>query len=142
MASGRRFGQGEQGADEGVALADLHETFARLRHRHARLGRMVRRRETEAEDLTRRSRGRVSNAVARDRVGYHQVWASWSQSYDELAGAADSLLHARPQSLTDLLMMFNALEWVLLADAVIVDQAVERQVRRFGRGLRRLAASR
>jgi hypothetical protein len=140
MASGRRFGQGEQGADEGVTLADLHETFARLRHRHARLGRMVRRREAEAEDLTSRSRGRLTNAVACDRVGYHKVWSSWSQSYDELAAVSDRLLHARPRSLADLLMMFDALEWVLLADAVIVDQAAERQVRRFGRSLRQLAA--
>jgi hypothetical protein len=137
----QRGGQGGQGADDGRALTELHETFERLRRRHARLGRIMRQREAEAEDLARRSRGRVSNTTARDRVGYHRVWSSWSQSYEELAVAADSLLHARPQSLTDVLMMFNALEWVLLADAVIVDQAAERQVRRFGRSLRQLAAS-
>jgi hypothetical protein len=37
-------------------------------------------------------------------------------------------------------MMFSVLEWLLLADGVIVDRAAERQVRRFGRGLRQLAA--
>jgi hypothetical protein len=144
MAGGRprRHSQGGQGADNGEALTDLHETFERLRRRHARLGRMVRRREAEAEDLIRRSRGRVDNAEARDRVGYHGVWSRWSQCYDELAAIAESLLHARPRSVADLLMMFNALEWVLLGDEVIVDRAAERQVRRFGRGLRRFAIGR
>jgi hypothetical protein len=138
---GRRW-QGAVASDGGEDLTDLHEIFERLRRRHARLGRMVRRRETEAEDLSRRSRGRVSNPAARDRVGYHKVWSRWSQCYEELAAAADGLLRAQPRSLADLLMMFKALEWVLLADAVIVDQAAERQVRRFGRSLRQLAADR
>ena len=142
MASGRQFGQGGQGADEGEGLTDLHETFERLRRRYRRLGRMVRRREAEADELTSRSRGRISKTTARDRVGYHRAWSSWSQSYDELAGAADRLLHTRPRSLADLLVMFSALEWVLVSDGVIVDQAAERQVWQFGRGLRRLAADR
>ena len=123
MASGRprQRSQGEQGADEGESLTELHETFERLRRRYARLGRMVRRCGAEAEDLIRGSRGRVNNATARDRVGYDRAWSSWSQCYDELAAIADRLLHVRPRSLADLLVMFDALEWVLLADQVIVD---------------------
>jgi hypothetical protein len=80
--------------------------------------------------------------MARERVGYHGVWSRWSESYDAVATAADRLLHARPRSLSDLCMMFGALEWVLLADAVIVDRAIEREVCRFGRGLRQFAADR
>jgi hypothetical protein len=144
MASGQPERRRQEGAasDGDDALTDLYETFERLRRRHGRLGRMVRRRETEVKDLIRRSRGRVSTTAARDQAGYHEVWSSWSQSYDELASTADSLLHTRPRSLAELLMMFNALEWVLLADDVIVDRAAERQIRRFGRGLRQLAAGR
>jgi hypothetical protein len=38
-------------------------------------------------------------------------------------------------------MMFRALEWVMFADAAIVDKEAERQLRAFGRNLRRLAAT-
>jgi hypothetical protein len=123
-------------------LADAYETFVRLRERHSRFARVMRRREAEADALSKQSRGRVTIAAARDRVEYHPAWSRWSESYDEVASAADRLLRSRPRSLADLLLMFSALEWILLADAVIVDREAERQVRRFGRSLRRLVADR
>ena len=55
---------------------------------------------------------------------------------------ADLLLRTRPSSVADLVMIFGALEWVLLTDDVIVDEAAERHVRRFDRSLRQLAAGR
>jgi hypothetical protein len=124
------------------AVVDLHETFMQLRRRHSRLGGMVRRREAEAEDLTRRGPGKITRTTARERVGYHDVWSQWSESYDNTAKAADRLLRSPPRSLADVLMLFNALEWALLADGVIVDHAAEGQVRRFSRDLRRLVAGR
>ena len=130
------------GPTDDAALAELHDTFERLRRRHARLSRVVRQKVAEADELVRRSRGKSSVALARDRVGYHDVWARWSESHREVAAAADSLLRARPSSVAHLVMIFGALEWVLLADGVIVDQAAERDVRRFGGSLRELAAGR
>jgi hypothetical protein len=102
---------------------------------------LLRRREAAAEDLRHRSRGRISTAAARDKVDYHAIWTRWSASHDEVAAAADRLLRSRARSLTDVLMLFSALEWVLLCDGVIVDSTAERQVRRFGRGIRRLTAA-
>ena len=122
------------------ALADLHGAFERLRRRHARLGRAVRRSEADVEDLVRRSRGKITLSAARDRVGYHVVWSRWSQSYDDVGDAADRLVRSRPASLADLMVMFGALEWTLLTDAVIVDRAAELQVGLFGRRLRRFVA--
>jgi len=121
-------------------LAELHDRFERLRQRHARLGLMLRKRTVEADELTTRSRGKITNADAREQVGYHEVWSAWSQTYYEAAEAAGLLIRARPRSLTDVLMMFDALEWVLITDGVIVDRNAERQVRRFGRALRGVGA--
>lgn len=89
--------------------------------------------------MVARRRSRATTGTVREEVGYNEVWARWSASYDEVAAAADRLLRARARSLADVIMMFAALEWMLLSDQVIVDLGAERSVRRFGRGLRRLA---
>jgi hypothetical protein len=120
----------------------LYDAFERRRRRYARLSRRVRGNEAAAEELVRGSRGKITLSAARDRVGYHVVWSRWSQCYDDASEAADSLLRCRPTSLADLLMMFSALEWLLLTDAVIVDHTAEHQVRLFGRRLRRFVAGR
>ncbi len=39
----------------GKAVTDFYATFGRLRHRHARLDRVLRRTEAEAEELSRRT---------------------------------------------------------------------------------------
>jgi hypothetical protein len=140
--NGRDRRPGSPTFEDASALADLHEVFERRRRRHVRLTRLLRRRDAEGEDLKTSSRGRITTDVARERVGYHGVWSRWSASYDAVATGADRLFHTRPRSLSDLGMMFGALEWALLSDGVIVDRAVERQVRRFGRALRQLAAER
>lgn len=128
----RRWAEkGPAGAD----VADLHESFERLRRRHRRLSRLLRRRELGVEGLITGSRGRLSTEATRERSGYHEVWSRWSQSYDAVSSAADHLLRARARSLPEVIKMFSALEWLLLSDGVIVDLAVERQVRRFGRGV-------
>jgi hypothetical protein len=139
VANGRDRRLRPAASEEVGTVAELHEKFERRRRRHIRLGRLLRRREAEAEDLNTSSRGHITTDVARERVGYHGVWSRWSASYDAVATAADRLLHTRPRSLSDLCMMFGALEWVLLADAVIVDSDAERQIRRFGHGLRQLS---
>lgn len=131
MAQAIRLGTGP--SDD---VAQLHAAFERLRRRHTRLDRVLRRSVAEAEELIRRSR--VTIAMARDEVGYHPIWSRWSEADAEVADAADRLLRARPQSLLDLVMIFTALEWVLLTDQVIIDRAAERQLRRFGRALREL----
>ena len=138
--AGRQRRRPRAAPDDAQTVAERYEAFGRLRHRHARLGRLVRRREADAEDLVGQSRGKLAPAVARDQVGYSDAWSRWSESYDDVASAADSLLRSRAHSVLDLCMMFSALEWALLSDGVIVDSGAERQVRRFGRGLRRLAA--
>jgi hypothetical protein len=89
--------------------------------------------------MAARRRGRLTTATAREQVGYNEAWSRWSASYDEVAATADRLLRAQARSLADVIMMFAALEWMLLSDQVIVDLGAERSVRRFGRGLRRLA---
>lgn len=128
-----------QASDDGQTVANLYEMFERLRRRHTRLGRLLRRREAEADDLASRRRGRLTTAATRQQVGYHDVWSRWSESYDDVAAAADRLLRRQPRSLADVIMLFGALEWVLLTDQVIVDRAAELQVQRFGRGLRQVA---
>jgi hypothetical protein len=121
-------------------VTEVYHTFERLRRRHTRLGRLVRRREANADDLAARRRGRPTTAAAREQAGYNEAWSRWSASYDEVAAAADGLLRGQARSLSDVIMMFAALEWMLLSDQVIVDRDAERSVRRFGRELRRLAA--
>jgi hypothetical protein len=129
---GRRPGAGQK-------VVELYETFEQLRRRHLRLTRAKVRKELEADELRTASRRRVSIAVARDRVGYHAAWSRWSDSYDEVASAADRLVRCRPQSLAELVLVLKALEWSLLTDAIIVDRVAEDQVRRFGQRLRQLA---
>lgn len=136
----RRPGPGSPTSEAVDTVAELCAAFERLRRRHLRLGRLLRKREIEAVELNSSSRGRITTDMARERVGYHDAWPRWSESYDDVALAADRLLGVRPQSLADVVVMFGALEWLLLSDAVIVDRAVERQVHRFSRGLRQLAA--
>lgn len=123
-------------------VIDLHDTFEKLRRRHLRLTRDVYGKAAQADQLGKRSHGRVTIAAARERVAYHSAWSRWSESYDGVASAADRLIHARPRSLAELLLVFHALEWTLLADDVIVDRGAERQLRNFGRRLRKLAAGR
>jgi len=89
-----------------------------------------------------RSRGRVTMDVALHRVGYHPAWSAWSESYDQVADAADRLIGSRPRSLPELVLVFYALEWLLLTDGVILDHGAERQVRASGRHLRQLATAR
>jgi hypothetical protein len=122
-------------------LTELYETFERLRRRHLRLGQVKRRRAAGAYVRIAPNTGKVATATARRRAGYHAAWSRWSQSYDEVTAAADRLIRPQPKSLADLVMMFRALEWVLLADATIVDKEAERQLRAFGRNLRRFAAA-
>jgi len=140
MARARRAAAAS--ASDDTLLAELHDAFERLRRRHARLSRLVRQKAVDAEALVGRSHRKISVALARDRAGYHGVWSSWSESHDELAATAGLLLRSRPSSVADLVMMFGALEWVLLTDDVIVDQTAARDVRRFSRSLRQLAAGR
>jgi hypothetical protein len=115
--------------------------FERLRRRHLRLGQVKRRKAAGAHLQIAPNTAKAATATARRRAGYHAAWSVWSQSHDEVATAADRLIRAQPKSLADLVMMFRALEWVLLADAAIVDKGAERQLRAFGRNLRRLAAT-
>ena len=140
MASRRQREPDAQTSEADQTVTDLYRAFERLRRRHARLGRLVRRREANADDLAARRRGRPTTAPAREQAGYNEAWSRWSASYDDVAAAAGRLLRARARSLADVIMMFAALEWLLLNDQVIVDHDAERQVRRFGHGLRRLAA--
>lgn len=123
------------------ALTELYEAFERLRWRHLRLGQVKRRRAAGAYVRIAPNMGKVSTATTRRRASYHAAWSRWSQSYDEVSAAADRLIRAQPKSVSDLLMMFRALEWVMFADAAIVDKEAERQLRAFGRNLRRLAAT-
>ena len=140
MASRRQREPDAQTSEADQTVTDLYRAFERLRRRHARLGRLVRRREAEAEDMVARRRGRLTTGTAREQAGYNEAWSRWSASYDDVAAAAGRLLRARARSLADVIMMFAALEWMLLTDEVIVDRGAERSVRRFGRGLRRQAA--
>lgn len=139
MASRRQREPHAQTSEADQTVTDLYRAFERLRRRHTRLGRLVRRREAEAEDMVARRRGRLTRGTAREQIGYNGAWSRWSASYDDVAAAADRLLRARARSLADVIMMFAVLEWVLLNDQVIVDRGAERSVRSFGRGLRRLA---
>lgn len=131
-----------EGREPGAAptgVTDLYGTFERLRRRHLRLSRVVRGKEAEAKLLRKQSRGRVTIATARERVGYHPAWSRWSDSYDLVASAADRLVRSRPRALSEVLLVFRALEWILLTDAVIVDSVAEHQVRIFARNLHSLA---
>lgn len=134
--------QAEREDTSGSALTDLYATFERLRRRYVRLTRMMRRKRVDADALKRQSRGRLAMHVALDRVGYHAAWSAWSESYDDVADAAARLIGSRPRSLPELVLIFHALEWLLLTDGVIVDRVAERQVRAFRRHLRQLATAR
>lgn len=134
--------EAEREGISGSALTDLYAAFERLRRRHVRLTRMMQRKRVEAEALKRQSRGRLTMDVALDRVGYHPAWSAWSKSYDDVSDAAARLLCSRPRSLPELVLIFHALEWLLLTDGVIVDRQAERQVRAFGRRMRKLATAR
>ena len=123
------------------ALTELYETFERRRRRHVRLGQVKRRRAAGANFQIAPNTRKATAATTRTRANYHAAWSRWSQSHDEVSAAADRLIRAQPKSLADLVMMFRALEWVLLADAAVVDKEAERQLRAFGRSLRRLAAA-
>ena len=122
-------------------LTELYQAFERLRRRHLRLGQVKRRNAVGAYFQIARNTGKVSTAGTRRRASYHAAWSRWSQSYDKVSAAADRLICAQPKSVPDLLMMFRALEWALLADGAIIDEEAERQLRAFGRSLRRLAAA-
>ena len=134
--------EAEREDTSGATLVDLYATFERLRRRHVRLSRVIRRKQAEAEAVRMRSRGRVTMDVALHRVGYHPAWSAWSESYDQVADAADRLIGSRPRSLPELVLVFYALEWLLLTDGVILDHGAERQVRASGRHLRQLATAR
>ena len=79
--------------------------------------------------------------TARDEFGYHAPGLgglppvmSWLCS--------SSMILARPAAtISDLSAKFDALAWLLLADGAVLDHEAERQVRRFGRELRRLGAA-
>lgn len=122
------------------ALTELYEAFERLRRRHLRLGQVKQRKARGAHLQIASNTRKVSAATIRRRADYHAAWSRWSLNYDKVSAAADLLIRAQPKSVSDLLMMFRALEWALLADAAIVDKEAERQLRAFGRSLRRLAA--
>ena len=122
------------------ALTELYEAFERLRRRHLRLGQVKRRKARGVCFQIAPNTRKASATTVRGRADYDAVWSRWSLSYDKVSAAADRLIRAQPKSVSDLLMMFRALEWALLADAAIVDKEAERQLQAFGRRLRRLAA--
>jgi hypothetical protein len=73
--------------------------------------------------------------------GYHRAWVRWSATSDELADLV-AVIHGRPaRTVSDLAVKFDALAWSLLADGAVVDHEAERQVRAFGRVLRRVSVT-
>jgi hypothetical protein len=130
-------------------LPTLGPSFARVRRRWARQGRRVRQLASEADKIaTDRDVGRLRGArrqvaaleTAREEVGYHQAWARWSATGDEVADLVATILRRPARTLRDLAIKFDALAWLLLGDSAVVDHEAERQVRAFGRELRKLTA--
>ena len=122
------------------SLDNLHLTFVRLRARWLRQGRLVRRLRQElgpSASPTGRA-PREASKGARTAL-YNTAWSRWSATSDELADLVDAILRQPALALTDLAVKFDALSWLLLSDGSVLDHAAERQVRAFGRQLRRLA---
>ena len=144
VASAISFPGGATTADDLLALG---AEFARRRSRCARQGRRVRQLATQADDLAM-ARGiglaggdrRYSAALdaLRAEIGYHEAWARWSGTVNEVAELANRIARRPARSLSDVVTKYEALQWALLDDGVLLDDAVRRQVKAFGRELRGL----
>ena len=129
-------------------LFALGVEFARLRRRCARQGHRVRQLAAQAEELAAsRGIGRVGAGrrhsaaldAIRTEVGYHAAWARWSSTSNEVAQLADRIARYPARNRDDVATKFEALQWSLLDDGVLLDDAVRRQVQAFGRELRELS---
>ena len=122
------------------SLDDLHLDFVRLQARWARQGRLVRRlrQELGPSATSGAKAGRGGDRGAGTAL-YKSAWSRWSATADELAHNVESILSEPAQNVSDLAIKFEALAWLLLSDGAVVDQHAERQVRIFGRQLRRMA---
>lgn len=124
------------GPSSNDVLAELGQTFARLRRRWTRQGRHVRQLAARADDLAtsrgiapvgRRKRQRAALDAIREEVGYHAAWALWSATYDELAALADQISPHPASTSSNLAVRFAALQWLLLDDGAVVDQQAARR---------------
>ena len=135
---------------DGRDLHSLGPNPAKLRGRWARQGRRVRALAGEADKVAgargigqvrgTKARGATLEAARQD-AGYHAAWARWSETADELDELIDGILRIPVGTFADLAIKFEALSFRLLSDGVVVDRQAERQVRVFGRDLRRLAVN-
>ena len=134
----------------GVDLPTLGRSFARLKARWARHGRLVRELGAKADKIANarsiaRLRGSRRQAAAleviRDEIGYHAAWARWSATGDELADLVAEIMPRRARTAPELVVKFDALLWMLLSDGAVLDRQAELQARRFGRELRRMASA-
>ncbi|MBI4923344.1 MAG: hypothetical protein HY834_16505 [Devosia nanyangense] len=141
--------QGDSGS--GARLAELGQSFVRLRRRCARQGRHVRQLAAEADRIattptkpTARPgrRQRAALDTIREKVGYHTAWARWSASVDEIVALIDRIARYPARSIDDMILKYEALQWSLLDDGALFDRAVRRQVVAFRRDLVALAGSR